>query len=332
MPCKGNGDQIDEFNEVLEQLHEICEKYQSSSTIVIGGDFNEDITLQYVRRYQSLTKFINEHCFVPSYAGKTFIHPNGHDTTTIDYFIVPTRDGLTSKINVITDLHSNTSDHYPVTIQFHGTITKPRQLTRSEQCSTKTIWKKVDIDLYKALVTEGAKTISISSNDRASVAKATQDVHNLLKDSVINSTTIRQGPLKKRRSNNLQVWNEDIKAAILRKAYYEWKVNGRSNNPTNSYLTARKMAKQALRRSIRVAVALKTLHSRAEIMEARLTDTNKLYKLIGKQRGKLSSYISELSVDGKTYEGAGVIEGWREHFNNLAQPANNPCFNDSYQT
>lgn len=43
MPYKGLSDNIEDFQDCLDQLNEICQKYSSTHKLIIGGDFNEDL-------------------------------------------------------------------------------------------------------------------------------------------------------------------------------------------------------------------------------------------------------------------------------------------------
>ena len=44
MPCKGLHDNVDEFQDSLAQLHEIIQKFKNTHRILLGGDFNEDLS------------------------------------------------------------------------------------------------------------------------------------------------------------------------------------------------------------------------------------------------------------------------------------------------
>jgi hypothetical protein len=74
-------DQYEEFIDVLEQLHEIIEKYPGTHSTVIGGDFNEDTSGSIgTRRQQFLNNFIDEHSLTTLLPGVKFVHPNGTRT------------------------------------------------------------------------------------------------------------------------------------------------------------------------------------------------------------------------------------------------------------
>jgi exonuclease III len=44
LPCKGSPNSQNEFQECIDQLHEIMSTYEQTHQVIIGGDFNEEIT------------------------------------------------------------------------------------------------------------------------------------------------------------------------------------------------------------------------------------------------------------------------------------------------
>lgn len=88
MPCKGSANHIEDFNNCLDQLHEIFETYQNTHQIIIGGDFNEDFMKgNDNKKNRNMMKFTSEHNLKTKYLGSTFIHPNGSDSSAIDFFL-----------------------------------------------------------------------------------------------------------------------------------------------------------------------------------------------------------------------------------------------------
>ena len=86
MPCKGTTDNYDFFVECLDQLRGLILMYRSTHSILLGGDFNEDYLAGSTRRSSCLKEFLSDYCLATTTTEKTFIHPNGVDSTTIDYF------------------------------------------------------------------------------------------------------------------------------------------------------------------------------------------------------------------------------------------------------
>ncbi|XP_021339596.1 uncharacterized protein LOC110465562 [Mizuhopecten yessoensis] len=139
-------------------------------------------------------------------------------------------------------------------------------------------------------------------------------------------------PSHRHKANGLTVWNENIASSIRnsRRCHWEWKLNGRPSDPAKPLLIARKFAKHELKKHIRIASAQKLMHDRDEIMEARLNDSGRLYKLIDKHRGKLRGCISELKVGEHTYNGQEVLLGLNQHFGSLGRPTDIPLFDEKY--
>ena len=46
LPTKAENDKYEEFSEYIDQLFEIFQTYESTREIIIGRDFNEDLTKQ----------------------------------------------------------------------------------------------------------------------------------------------------------------------------------------------------------------------------------------------------------------------------------------------
>ena len=118
MPSKGKGDNISEFQDciLVYQIQEIIQKYYDHF-IFIGGDLNEDLTLpSHSKRKEKLVRFIDEYTGKLSTVavGPTFIHPNGKDCSTIDYFIFRDTSGVDVNITCCNTLASNTSDLHPI--------------------------------------------------------------------------------------------------------------------------------------------------------------------------------------------------------------------------
>ena len=120
MPCKGLHDNVDEFQDSLAQLQEIIQKFKSSHFILLGGDFNECLTSQKAtKRLTSIRKFLAENQLSWQQTGKTYIGPNGVETSTIDYifYSLSIQDQVCGS-RVMDDFAPNVSDHYPILCSF----------------------------------------------------------------------------------------------------------------------------------------------------------------------------------------------------------------------
>jgi hypothetical protein len=53
--------------------------------------------------------------------------------------------------------------------------------------------------------------------------------------------------------------------------------------------------------------------------------------MIRKQRNNRNIIIDDLYVGNNNYDGDNILKGWHEHFKNLAQPADDPSYNNQYK-
>ncbi|MEW8547545.1 MAG: endonuclease/exonuclease/phosphatase family protein, partial [Candidatus Thiodiazotropha sp.] len=321
LPCKGATDNYAEFTDCIDQLNEVVLKYKETHEILIGGDFNEIYEPQICssRRSKYLKEFLVEHMLVTQTTGKTFIHPNGTDSSTIDFFFY--QDPLKyqiSKIEVLRDLLENNSDHYPINCQLDVTIERAADISKDGDKPQKVKWNKIDKDLYVACVSQGLQQIHINSSSVCALDNAVIQFNEVLQ----KSAQIAAPPqVKRSRVPTLRVWTPEISSALSAKkhAFHLWKTNGRSQCCSNPYVTAKAEASKQFRKACRTEAAKQRFEARQEILNAHSDNMTLFHKLINKQRGRLSSFIDELHVSDKVYKAeSGVLAGWYEHFKQLA--------------
>ena len=94
LPATGGKENITEFCETVDQMYEICQKYQKTHHIIFGGDLNEDLgnASKNSKRKQYLLNFIRECELHYTVRGKTFIRPNGEECSELDYFLYTLND------------------------------------------------------------------------------------------------------------------------------------------------------------------------------------------------------------------------------------------------
>jgi exonuclease III len=140
LPCKGSPNSQDEFQECIDQLHEIMSTYEQTYQVIIGGDFNEEITnINTTTRQQYVVEFMAEHQMYTKEMGPTFINATGKDCTSIDYILFQEsyREQISSikKIDVI----ANVSDHYPIllTLRYKKPIDKNQKPAHTQKTNNK---------------------------------------------------------------------------------------------------------------------------------------------------------------------------------------------------
>jgi len=334
MPCKGSANHIEDFNNCLDQLHEIFETYQNTHQIIIGGDFNEDfIKGNDNPRKQNMMKFTSEHNLKTKYLGSTFIHPNGSDSSAIDFFLYQFKDQ--DKIIEIKklDVIGNVSDHYPLKLTIQFDHSKQEYGTKQDgdkrMPSTRINWDKIDKNKYQKSIELKLTEVNLELNNIGDISSTLENLNNIIIEAAENVNPKRKHGHRKPK---LQVMNEAIHQAIREKktAFYIWKTNGRSKDPTNSHVANKKLTTQILRKECRLEIAQRRIQERERLIQARTSDQRTFYKLIRKQRGQLAKQIENLNVDGTSYSSDSIMNGWQAHFGNLAKKEHNKHFDNDF--
>ncbi|MEW8548792.1 MAG: endonuclease/exonuclease/phosphatase family protein, partial [Candidatus Thiodiazotropha sp.] len=254
MPCNGEKDSYHAYVDCIEQIHELILRFQSTHDIIIGGDFNENaLEKNGSKRSQIFHTFLKENDLVTKDIGHTFIHPNGRDASSINYFLYKQKNEHKVVKIVRSDFIENVSDHYPVALSYELDFTRSEPENKACVSNYRVNWKKLDKNQYKQNVecklNEAVmQTESMDLNDRVQV------INSILVESA--KDCVRQNK-KRKRKPKLKVMTPAIHSAIHEKklAFYNWKQNGKSNDPSDFYLVEKKLKTVELRRQIRTEVA-----------------------------------------------------------------------------
>lgn len=343
MPCKGQKTSLENYKEVLDEIHEIVTKYTPTCEIILGGDLNAQIfPTQPDKQDQLLKNFCTNHQILPHKQHPqipTFINHLGADSTQIDYILSNT--SKVTEITVMNELELNTSDHHPVsaTTSFLilGQVTPhPSYSTDQPDANnnSRINWNKVDLSKYESLLDDEFREKDVKLDTKTDVEQAINNFHIKL------NTAAKQAAMtsackskKKNKGKNTPVWNQAIKQActLSKQANHEWKLAGRPSEYRHKAVQHRKHARRILRQEIRKENARRRDANLESIMTAHTNNKDSFYKLIKKQRNVPNTNPDELIVSGKSYHGEGEIcEGWKEHFEKLATPSTLESYNASY--
>ncbi|MCG7879544.1 MAG: reverse transcriptase family protein [Candidatus Thiodiazotropha taylori] len=334
MPCKGLTDNVEDFNDCLDQLNEIIQKYSSTHIVVIGGDWNEDLySNTKTGRQQSLKDFIRENDLTTKQTQKTYINPRGAETSTLDYILYPkTFSDCIGEIRVLDNLKANVSDHLPVGCTIRYEMDKAQLSQKTREIPVKMKWEKLDKDLYINTIKNSLECIETNYSTLAAIDTATRKINNILEEAA--TLAAPKGKRLKRRTSKLKVWTPEIQEAVnaKKKAFHTWKQAGRPDSTTDQTLLQKKYTTSALRQAIRFEYSKKQTQIRQEILDSRTSDSKLFYKLINRQRGKLSNCINELHVGNDIFQTENeILNGWHQHFKRLATPQHCSNFDSEYQ-
>ncbi|CAG2193575.1 unnamed protein product [Mytilus edulis] len=326
LPTKSTTDSKIIFDDCIDQLYEIVQKYKETHDIVIGGDFNEDIVKETnnSKRKIALLEFMKECKLTTNHKGPTFINTSGADVSEIDYFLHSNIELQPSKR--ITDHPVNVSDHHPILLQMQCYLTQHAQQTSNNQ-KLKIKWEKLDKQQYTDIISkEIIKYSDMLENDNESIDQIIKGTTNLM------SETAKKVSKQKTYGNNklkLTIWNKEIADALKanKQAYKIWKDNGRPMNIDHPLIIEKKLTRKTFRTEIRNEELRRKHNERNILIHSNSGDKNLFYKLIRKQRQNGNTFINDLNVDGETFERDDILSGWHTHFNKLAIPTEHPSFN-----
>lgn len=135
MPTRGATRSDEEYEETLAQLEAIINK-QSADKVIVGGDFNVDLGNPLnCNRKRQLQKLIQQQNLVAPLnkkLGPTFIHTNGTDSSSIDYFFTNMQDEEIAEYRKLDQLPTNTSDHYPIKLGCNTGRNNGRDIQKEE--------------------------------------------------------------------------------------------------------------------------------------------------------------------------------------------------------
>ncbi|CAC5394456.1 unnamed protein product [Mytilus coruscus] len=329
LPTKAENDKFEEFSECIDQLFEIIQKYELTHNLVIGGDFNEDISkINNSRRALKLKKIIDECNMKVDFKGPTFINVKGEEISEIDYFIYKTE--VTHKTSRLTDVASNVSDHHPIKITLPCKFLKKEDILESN-VQSRIRWDKVDINKYSNIIAQETPMLKEKlQNQQNSVTTTIEQTMEML------SNTAKKCSAQKTYGKNklkLKLWNPEIKHTLHQNkiAYKNWKNADRPNDPEHPLVIVKKETRKLFRTELRKEENKRKHIERDRIITANTQNKRLFYQLIKKQRNNKNIFINDLHVSDKTYENEEVINGWHNHFKTLAEPIQNSTYDSKHQ-
>ena len=330
LPTKADNDKYDEYSECIDQLFELIQKYDTTHDVIIGGDFNEDISkTNNSRRARKLKKFIEECNMKIDLKGPTFINVKGVEVSEIDYFIYKVNNSRNLESTRLVDIPSNVSDHYPIKVILPCALTKKDPLENNIQSRIR--WNKVDTERYSDIINKQIPVLLEKLNiQEDSITNRVEETMEILSASAKTCCTQKSYGKNKLK---LKIWNPQIKDSLHQNktAYKIWKDEGRPNDPDHPSVRRKKETRRVFRSEIRKEENKRKHVERDRIITANTQDKRLFYQLVKKQRNNKNIFINDLHVANNKYEHEEVIEGWHEHFKTLAEPISNSTYDGKHQ-
>ena len=250
-----------EYQEEVDILHKICEKYQDRPIIILG-DLNIDLNKKLDSRAKYLADFLKSHSFreITEITQPTFRQHSGNGQSKIDYIMV--NQHFLSLITRATyqpmdDQHLNTSSHSPLILTALVPITKQSQYEDKDK-TPRLKWNDCNKNLYAETLEEHL-SVDIQNPDP-------EITINYLIDSLY-ATADTAVPVKKTKPKKAP-WNPTIFRAkqASKIAHAQWKAAGRPSE--HPLAEQRAVARRHLRQAQRQQAAKEQQNNMDRLMNA----------------------------------------------------------------
>ena len=324
MPCRGSYTNA-EFQDELDKVEELCQKF-SSLHIIVAGDFNVDVNKTNDVRVKYFKKFLNFNNLEEAYkiSTPTFRHHNGIHTSKIDYILInKTLRNVISAVEyrVLEHDPQNSSSHDALLIKLYtkedmtNHTNAPRKATK---WSGRPLWDKCDKFVYEEALSKYLDTDTAPSSTELAIDYFTRSIIKATKEAV---------PFTKPKPKN-KPWNPEIAQRLkdAKAADAEWK-KANKPGPPHALFNNRKQAKKAFRSAQRIQSAKNRCKNLATLQTASEDNSKLFYSIIKKQREGASKNTKELFYEGKLYCDD-LLPVWQAHFSSLAMPSDQPNYSD----
>ena len=331
MPCRGSYTNAD-YNESVDAIAEILEKYSNCKTI-IAGDYNINLNVSNTRSSNMIQLIAEKNLIFNKKQKSTFFHHDGKSRSQID-FITHSQELNETEFEILERSALNSSTHIPVLSRF-STKTCQKAYPNKEkinetQTSRRLKWSKCDTEVYNKHLTTILRHMETQDGIVEELNSNTlcQVLSDALHAAALNSVPASSKSIQKRAN---KPWNDEIKFATnhSKSIDYQWKAIGKPENHPLAH--ERRMAAKCLRSAQRRERARRMSKYYNKLLEVSNTDSRKFFGLISKQRNKTTNKAGNLIVDDILItDDSELLTLWGKHFSNLATPTDTDCFDKSY--
>ena len=299
------------FKEEVDQLHEICIKFENYS-LILAGDFNIDTNKKHDSRSRYLVDFLKLHHLEEPFkiTEPSFTQHNGRGSSKIDYIYINQhlrQRASCIEYKLLDDHPYNTSTHRPVLIRLD---LKYEKVEESKQVRYRLDWDKVDVPLYTNTLEQYLEVSAPCVDTDMAASHLMEALHGSA------AIAVPRRKIKPRKAP----WNHAIAKAKKesKAAHYAWIVSGKPDrrHPTSALRYA---AKKSLRRAQRQQAAKNRRESLQKLMMAKEEDSALFHSIIRRQRSSKSANTKELLLGNHLYTD-NLLPAWDDHFTMLASP------------
>ncbi|CAG2218547.1 unnamed protein product [Mytilus edulis] len=332
LPCRGNANSIDNYQEILDELSEIYIKYSNAFRIVIGGDMNASIYRD-SKQDKVFRDFIKENnLLIPPSCGKTFTfyHYNGRDTSQIDYFL-ESKSVISNYLTFIRE-SINTSTHDPIL------TTIPCNIQANEEINSlienkRINWNKVDKTAYQEEIENKLSTWTDEINLNLTFDNIPDKINELCTIMAASASKCSRSKRSKCKRLKKKPWTPELEnmAKINRDHFAKWKAAGRPTDKSNILFQNIQFYKKKLRSMQRQLEASLRINKYQKIMELHEGNDAGFYSLVRKQRNPANTTTTSLTFNDISLNNDNLIrDAWMDYFQDLASPMDSENFDKEH--
>ena len=338
MPANGTLSDV-AYEEILDEVQILFDKYSPSNKIIWMGDMNATIREHRNNQNdQKFRKFLSENSLQTLRLEPdvdTYHHFIEGISSQIDYAI--TRLDHMDMINkVLVDIrnHLNTGPHDSLIIETNLQNEKRNNLDQKQpkQGMPRVKWDKVDTERYGQIVGEKLTTLIETTTPTTNLDVLVTRVNTILAETSTECQPRQRVINKTNRKNKKYAWHPSLMPLIResKQVYYEWKQEGCPKGRDSPLYVRKQRAKQHLRQAQRRIAAGKRIEKYEEIMAMQVTHDQAFYKLMRQQRESPFCHPRKINFDD-SIEGHDDTDRWANYFSELATPKDMPQFDKEYK-
>ena len=325
-----NGTMADtSYDEVLDEVFEVMEKYSTNNSIIWIGDINAAVKRAKPTSNDKLfIKFCLENKLTVSPLtpdAPTYYHFSGGASSQIDLVITPEEQApIITAVHVDVRAPANTSPHDAIiaSTSHHIVPAQPstpgKTNTKSFKAATKVKWKKVDKEKYATISSRKLDALTETTTS----ATHTDIIVKVLNKSLYDASMECQPTPRKPKKPSKFKWHPELKPMMeaSKRAHWEWKSVDASKEQSNPLYIAMKVAKLHLRKTQRQLAASERSTLYEEIMSAKTADPQLFYKLVRRQRDSPYSRAADIAF-ADDLPGDNEAQKWASYFASWQPPS-----------
>ena len=238
MPANGSENHLSLYRQLVDEVHELSQKYPLHQLIWLG-DLNGSLIRSNNQQDRILQDFIKETALIPTITENTptYHHFRGNVTSQIDYILISTElSNLSGKSDIKEREPLNVSSHDPVVVNFALTESINSQRKKKPKMSKKVNWNKMDLYEYQE-----STHLNLTSLEEQADLLSPEELMINLQDILTCAAEKATPPQKASRPARKTPWTPRMSQLSKERKLHFWKWKKESRPKTESSQTYRNL-------------------------------------------------------------------------------------------